>query len=219
VRRLQPGTVVNNRLGVSADFATPEQFIPKAIPVKSVRMDSPDHSDADKMAISVPRPEEFQPWETCMTINNTWAYRPKDRNFKPADALIRALIEVISRGGNLLLDVGPQPDGRIQTEFVERLQAVGEWTKRNAAAIYGSTYGPLQGQAAYRTTARAGKVYAFVLDAAVTEIVAGLHDRPVRSVKLLATGKPVPFRAAGKDTHILVDKDLWEQGIPVLEIG
>ena len=218
VRRLQPETVVNNRLGVPADFITPEQFIPKAIPVKGVRMDSPDHSEADKMAVAVPRPEDFQPWETCMTINNTWAYRPQDHNFKSTDALIRALIEVISRGGNFLLDVGPQPDGRIQPEFVERLQAMGEWTKRNAAAIYGSTFGPVQGQAACRTTSRAGNVYVFVMDAAATELVVGSLNRPVRQVKLLATGKPLNFHTNGKETRIPLDRALWEQGIPVLQM-
>ena len=219
VRRLQPATVVNNRLGVPADFITPEQFIPKAIPVKGVRMDSPDHSQADKMAVAVPRAEDFQPWETCMTINNTWAYRPKDHNFKSTDVLIRVLIEVISRGGNFLLDVGPQPDGVIQPEFVERLQAMGEWTRRNAAAIYGSTYGPLQGQTAYRTTSRAGKFYVFAMDSAATELIVGPLDRPVREVKLLATGKPLTFHTNGKNTSIPLNKELWEQGIPVFEVG
>jgi alpha-L-fucosidase len=182
-------------------------------------MDSPDHSAADKMAVAVPRPEDFQPWETCMTINNTWAYRPKDHKFKSTDALIRTLIEVISRGGNFLLDVGPQPDGRIQPEFVERLQAMGEWVKRNAAAIYDSTYGPIQGQAACRTTSRAGNVYIFVMDAAATELVVGSLDRPVHQVKLVATGKPLAFHSSGKDTRIPLDKAIWEQGIPVLQIS
>jgi alpha-L-fucosidase len=219
VRRLQKDTVVNNRLGVPADFITPEQFIPKAIPVKGIRMDSPDHSEADKMAVAVLRPEDFQPWETCMTINDTWAYRPQDHNFKSTDALIRALIEVISRGGNFLLDVGPRPDGRIQPEFVERLQAMGEWTKRNAAAIYGSTYGPVQGQAACRTTSRAGNVYVFVMDAAATELVVGSLDRPIHQVNLVATGKPLTFHTSGKDTRIPLDKALWEHGMPVLQIS
>jgi hypothetical protein len=52
-------------------------------------MDSADHSGADKQKIKVPRPEDFQPWETCMTITETWAYRTKDRNFKNVDTLIR----------------------------------------------------------------------------------------------------------------------------------
>jgi alpha-L-fucosidase len=218
VRRLQPATLVNNRLGVPADFITPEQFIPKAIPVKGVRMDSPDHSAADKMVVAVPRPADFQPWETCMTINNTWAYRPKDRNYKSTDALIRSLIEVISRGGNFLLDVGPQPDGQIQPEFVQRLQEMGEWTRRNAAAIYGSTYGPIQGQQSCRTTARAASVFVFVMDQSATEVVLGPLGKPVRQVKLLATGKPLTFKVSDKGIQIPLDKAAWEQGIPVLEI-
>jgi len=219
VRHLQPATLVNNRLGVPADFITPEQFIPKAIPVKGVRMDSPDHSAADRMPVAVPRPSEFQPWETCMTINHTWAYRPKDRDFKSPDVLIRSLIEVISRGGNFLLDVGPQPDGLIQPEFVERLEAVGGWTRRNAPAIYGSTYGPIQGREPYRTTSRAGSVFVFVMDEAATEVAVGPLARPVRQVKLVATGKPLRFQPEGKSVRIPLEKSLWQQGVPVLELG
>ena len=218
VHRLQPATLVNNRLGVPGDFATPEQFIPKAIPVKGVRLDSPNHKEADKLAITVPRPEDFQPWESCMTINHTWAYRPKDRDFKSSDALIRALIEVVSRGGNLLLDVGPQPDGQIQPEFVERLEAVGQWTRRNAAAIYGSTFGPIQGQASCRTTARGASIFVFVMDSTATEVVVTRPDRPVRQVKLVATGKPLAFHPSGKGVRIPLEKAIWEQGIPVLEL-
>jgi len=218
IRRLQPEMLVNNRLGVPADFITPEQFTPKAIPTKGVRMDSPDHSAADKMAVALPRPEDFQPWETCMTINNTWAYRPQDHNFKSTDTLIRTLIEVISRGGNFLLDVGPQPDGLIQQEFVERLQSMGEWTKRNGAAIYGSTYGPVQGEAAFRTTAHGASTFVFVMDQNAAEVVVSPHGKPAQSVKLLATGKPLAFTPSGKGIRIPLDKAVWEHGIPVLEL-
>ena len=109
---------------------------PRLSPVRGVRLDSPDHSAADKQAVTVPRAQEFQPWEACMTINDTWAYRPKDQNRKMTDTLIRSLIEVISRGGNFLLDVGPQPDGQIRPEFADRLHRVGEWTRRNAGAVH-----------------------------------------------------------------------------------
>ena len=223
VHRLQPATLVNNRLQLPGDFITPEEFIPKRIPVKSewpsdaICMSGPLHA-ADGISTTVPRPEEFQPWEACMTINKTWAYRPKDRDFKSSDALIRTLIEVISRGGNLLLDVGPQPDGQIQTEFVERLEAVGQWTKLNSAAIYGSTYGPIQGQPAYRATACGASVFVFVMDKTATELIIPHLDRPVSRVRLVATGKPLVFHPSGKGIRISVDKALWEQGIPVLEL-
>jgi alpha-L-fucosidase len=218
VRRLQPAALVNNRIGVPGDFVTPEQFIPKAIPMKGVRMDSPDHSVADKQSITVPRPEDFQPWEACMTINDTWAYRPKDRNFKDADTLIRSLIEIISRGGNLLLDVGPQPDGQIQPEFVERLEALGAWTHRNAAAIYGSTYGPIQGEPQFRTTERGNSIFVFAMDSSAEEIrVQGLR-KTVNKVQMVATGKPVPFTATAGGIRIPNAKSLWGNGIPVIEL-
>jgi alpha-L-fucosidase len=217
-RRLQPAALVNNRMGVPGDFTTPEQFIPKAIPLKGIRMDSPDHGAADKQAITVPRPEDFQPWETCMTINETWAYRPKDRNFKSVDTLIRSLIEIISRGGNFLLDVGPQPDGQIQPEFVERLEGIGQWTHRNAAAIYGSTYGPIQGEAAFRTTERGSSTYVFVLDSYAQEIrVEGLQ-KAVSKVQVVATGMPVAFTATPGGIRIPLTKGLWSEGIPVIEL-
>jgi alpha-L-fucosidase len=224
VHHLQPATLVNNRLQLPGDFITPEQFIPKRIPVKSewpndaICMAVPLHSASDSVSTIVPRPEEFQPWEGCMTINGTWSYRPKDRNFKSTDVLIRSLIEVISRGGNLLLDVGPQPDGQIQPEFVERLQALGVWTHRNAAAIYGSTYGPIQGQQPYRTTARATSIFVFVMDEAATELTVGPLERPVRKVRLLATGKPLAFNPSGNGIRIPLDRALRKNGIPVLEI-
>jgi len=218
VRRLQPAALVNNRMGVPGDFATPEQFIPKAIPVKGVRLDSPDHSAADKQPITVPRPEDFQPWEACMTINDTWAYRPKDRNFKSADLLTRSMVEIISRGGNFLLDVGPKPDGQIQTEFAERLEAIGNWVGKNAAAIYGSTYGPIQGDTQYRTTARADSVYVFLLDASCSEIVIKGLSRRIDNVRLLSNGKQVPFTGTAGTIRIPVVSDIWAEGIPVLEM-
>ena len=219
VRHLQPQTLVNNRLGVPADFVTPEQFIPKAIPVKGIRMDSPDHSAADAMAVTVPRPDKFQPWETCMTINGTWAYRPKDRDFKSADTLIRDLIEVVSRGGNFLLDVGPQPDGRIQPEFAERLESVGKWVQAHGNAIYGSTYGPIQGQNQYRTTSRGGFTYVFVMDPAAAEIhLKGMPAGAMRA-RLLDSGRPLPLASTAQGLRIALTKDAWAKGIPVIEVG
>lgn len=218
IRRLQPEMVVNNRLGVPADFITPEQFIPNAIPIKGVRMDSPDHSAADKQEISVPRADEFQPWETCMTINNTWAYRPQDRNFKSTDALIRALIEVISRGGNFLLDVGPQPDGQIQAEFAERLRSMGQWVQKNAAAIYKSSFGPVQGEPQFRTTSQGSSTYVFVMDTTAAEIhLRGLHSA-VGQLRLVSTGKPIAFSLAPQGVRIPLTKELRSEGIPVIEI-
>ena len=120
IHRLQPATLVNDRIGLPGDYQTPEQFIPSGIPTKDVRFNAVDTSVQQKLKNMIPRPEDFQLWETCMTINNTWAYSSHDHEYKSAQMLIRSLVEVASRGGNFLLNVGPQPDGVIQPEFQER---------------------------------------------------------------------------------------------------
>jgi alpha-L-fucosidase len=165
VHQLQPAALVNNRLGVPGDFATPEQFIPDRIPTKSVANTLKGLKDAaDSGAPAVPAPEDFQLWETCMTINGTWAYNKNDTNYKSAKELIQDLVNVASKGGNFLLDVGPTPEGTIQPEFVERLQAIGQWMKVYGDSIYGTTYGPLQGLPFGKSTAKGHTVYLHVFD-------------------------------------------------------
>ena len=194
IRRLQPATLVNDRIGLTADYVTPEQFIPKAIPTKDLKMRGADASIQKEFRAGVPRPDEFQLWETCMTINNTWAYNANDNNFKSAKDLIQALVEVCSRGGNFLLNVGPRPDGSIQPEFQQRLRAIGEWITVNGSSIYGTTYGPIQGAAGYRTSARDTNVYVHIFDwpAGSLQIV-GLK-RKVLSARLLSNNQPLDFK-------------------------
>ncbi len=128
VRSLQPNTLINDRLykrepGNRADFGTPEQFVPAT-------------------GIKDPTGKPVL-WESCVTINtDSWGYNKYETEFKTSRDLIRMLIEVASKGGNLLLNVGPMPDGRIQDEFVARLNAIGAWMKVNSEAIYGTTASP-----------------------------------------------------------------------------
>jgi alpha-L-fucosidase len=125
---------------------------------------------------------------------------------------------VISRGGNFLLDVGPQPDGQIQPEFSERLKAMGQWVHKNAAAIYDSGYGPIQNESQFRTTSRGSNTYVFVMDATATEISLGALQRPVGQVRLTSTGKPIKFSTSAEGVRIPLTKELWSDGIPVLEV-
>ncbi len=128
IRTLQPNTLINDRLfkrepGNKADYATPEQFVP-ATGLK-------DPSGKPVL------------WESCVTINaSSWGYNKYETEFKTSRDLIRMLVEVVSKGGNLLLNVGPMPDGRIQDEFVTRLNAIGRWMKVNGEAIYGTSASP-----------------------------------------------------------------------------
>ncbi|MGD8240409.1 MAG: alpha-L-fucosidase, partial [Armatimonadota bacterium] len=117
VRRLQPGIIINNRGGGDfGDYGTPEQRVPSG--------------------------GQAGLWETCMTINRTWAYNPRDTRYKSVDDLLAVLANTASGGGNLLLNIGPMPTGEVQPEFVERLNAIGEWMKANGISIYGTRAAP-----------------------------------------------------------------------------
>jgi alpha-L-fucosidase len=115
VEKLRPNIIMNNRLGggFRGDTETPEQTIP---------------------AQGYPGRD----WETCMTINDTWGYKRDDTNFKSTATLIRNLCDIVSKGGNYLLNVGPTSAGEIPQPEVERLAEMGAWMKVNGEAIYGT---------------------------------------------------------------------------------
>ena len=202
IRKLQPGTLVNDRIGVPGDYVTPEQFIPKAIPTKGARLQGLERDSKNEATATIPKPDDFQLWETCMTINNTWAYNMHDHDYKSAQFLIRGLVEVASRGGNFLLNVGPQPDGIIQPEFQERLRAIGDWLAVNGESIYGTTYGPIQGVSSLRTTTKRETVYVHIFDWPSSSLqIPGLTAKVV-AAHLLANGQPVKFRQTEQNIEI-----------------
>ena len=130
--KLQPGLIHNNRLGhYRGDTETPEQFVP---------------------ATGYPGRD----WETCMTMNDTWVYKSYDQNWKPVDTLIRNLVDIASKGGNYLLNVGPTSEGLMPPPSVERLQAVGRWMKINGDAIYATTASPFKRLSWGRCTTKLG---------------------------------------------------------------
>jgi alpha-L-fucosidase len=137
-----------------------------------------------------------------MTINNTWAYNMHDHDYKSAQFLIRGLIEVASRGGNFLLNVGPQPDGAIQPEFQERLRAIGDWLAVNGDSIYGTTYGPIQGNPAVRTTAKRTTVYVHVFDWPTSMLeLTGLQPKVI-SAHLLGNGQQLKFKQSEQKIQV-----------------
>ncbi len=216
---IQPATLTNDRLGVDGDYETPEQFIPTAIPTKGIRLTGVDPSVSSKLKTTVPSAEDFRLWETCMTINNTWAYNKNDTDYKSSRALVRGLVEVASRGGNLLLNVGPQPDGQIQPEFQQRLKAIGAWLTRNGDSIYGTTYGPVQGVEGLRTTAGAKCIYVHLFDWTPPRCTLTGIDARVLSARLLANGMPLTFRQTEGKLEIEIPQAAPDPDVSVIALN
>jgi rhamnogalacturonyl hydrolase YesR/alpha-L-fucosidase len=139
VHELQPDCLVNNRLGLPGDYGTPEQKIPG------------EKSDA--------------PFEVCMTLNRHWGYNAADQDWKSAKTVIQNLIDIASKGGNYLLNVGPTAAGEIPQPSLDILKHVGEWMKTNGESIYGTSASPLDEAPKWgRITRKGGKLYLHVFD-------------------------------------------------------
>lgn len=152
VRSLQPDIIINNRVGKgragmtgtydpqtsAGDFGTPEQ----EIPATGLGYD----------------------WETCMTMNNNWGYNKYDDNWKSAEDLIRKLVDIASKGGNFLLNVGPTAEGLFPEVCVERLQAIGRWMKTNGESVYGTSASLFEGLEWGRSTTKKKKIFLHVFN-------------------------------------------------------
>lgn len=168
-RSHQPGLIVVDRAvgGPYENYRTPEQQIPdKPLPY---------------------------PWETCMTLGDSWSYTPND-NYKPARKVVQMLVDVVAKGGNYLLNVGPDANGELPPVAVQRLQEIGQWMRVNGEAIYASrAIAPYVADRFRYTALRDGTVYAIYLpEAAESQLPARLEI-------------PGPAPAAGASVRVLGD--------------
>jgi len=178
VRELQPDILLNPRSGLPGDFDTTEQYLP-------------------------PRAEPNRMWEACMTMNDHWSYSPGDKNWKSVRQLVHKLVQCTSIGGNLLLDVGPKPDGTFPAQAVNRLKAIGIWMKLHDESIYGVSACPLNRVSTGvlkedsllglmgLTTARGNIIYLHILHWPGREITIANVKNKILSGRILTTGQTV----------------------------
>lgn len=198
VLALQPAIITNDRLGggFKGDTGTPENHIPHEV-------------------------NTSRDWEVCMTMNNNWGYHRKDEAWKSPGTLVFQLMDVVSKGGNYLLNVGPTELGEIPAPSLERLAAVGKWMEVNGEAVYGAgptPFGPelgaysetekdakgkpvFKGRRAWRATTKPGRIYVtlfewpgerFVLDGVKGRVV-GAKLLGGDAVRVMQVGDSVSF--------------------------
>jgi len=137
LRSLQPDIILNNRGGLPGDYDTPEQRVGGF--------------------------NRKRPWETCMTICRQWAWKPND-TMKSEKQCIQTLLQTVGGDGNLLFNVGPMPDGRIEPRQVERLREMGAWLEKFGDGIYGTRGGPFKPGRWGASTCKDNRIYLYVMD-------------------------------------------------------
>lgn len=138
IRELQPGIVVNDRLDYPGDFVTPEQYQPAGAMFSGGKE---------------------VPWEACQTLNGSWGYDRDNLDYKSADLLVRMLIDGVSKGGNLLLNVGPTARGEIDSRAHDALDGMGEWMRVHSRSIYGAGAADALAPLDARYTRRGNRLY------------------------------------------------------------
>lgn len=154
-------------------------------------------------------PDQVAPvdWETPFTMNDTWGFKTDDDRWKSVEDLLGTLVDVASKGGNILLNVGPDASGRIPTASVERLEAMGRWLDEHGHGVYGARPGPVQDLDWCRSTQGRGRTYLYILrwpDDGRFRLPA---DIPIRQA-YLADGyppRPLTVRRDGNELEILAD--------------
>ncbi len=221
VRGRQPGIIMNNRLFRSreagwasmgtegylpqldpayGDFITPEQHIP------STGMPGVD-------------------WETCMTMNTTWGYSEHDRAWKSSAVLIRNLVDIASKGGNYLLNIGPKGDGSVPEESVRVMREMGRWMKRHGEAIYGTTASPFADLGWGRCTVKVmprgnARLYLHVFDWPKDgELQVPALANTVSRAMLLTTGDKLRFEAEVDGIRVRgLPADAPDKTVPVVVV-
>ena len=213
VRSLQPGVLIDNRIEVSGegfgslyqcdptpyhgDFVTPEKMIPPS-GIRDVQ--------GNPMV-----------WEACITMNNNWGYCATDRLYKPAPLLIKKLVECVSKGGNMILNVGPDGDGNIPPQSLEILEQIGNWMETNGESIHGCGPAALEKPEYGRVTAKGDHLFFHIYENTLGPLpLMGLRREQIASLRLLATNRQIPISTSWvhSDYPEIVFADLGED--PVL---
>lgn len=145
------------------------------------------------------------PLETCQTMNGMWGYKLIDQNYKSTETLIQYLVSAAGKGANLLMNVGPQPNGEIPAAALQRLKEMGEWTRANGETIYGTTAGDIPVQEWGVTTRKGERLFVHIMNLDSTELFLPLGCK-VKKAFTYADKKPVKVKKTKGGVKLLLDE-------------
>ncbi len=194
--KFNPDIIINSRLKSHGDYETPEQGVPVVAP-------------------------QNRYWELCYTMNDSWGYQPFDKNYKTPNMIVRTLADVISMGGNLLLDITPKQDGTIPEQQIEILENLGRWTSKNSDAIYETRRGlpseNYKGKSAFSKDGK--KLFLYLEEAKDFTKIYGLTSVP-SSVRILGDNSSnVDFKTDNGNLILNFSNVKFDQDVTVVELS
>jgi alpha-L-fucosidase len=196
LRSYNPNIIINSRLNGHGDYETPEQGIPVVRPAGDY-------------------------WELCYTMNDSWGYQPYDYKYKSPNMIVRTLVDCISMGGNLLLDIGPKPDGTLPEQQVKVLKGLARWTQKHGEAIYGTRAGIPAGHFDGKTSlSKDHKTLYLYADWAPYDgilYLKGIQSK-VKSAKVVGNNNNVVLSKNGNDLTLKISENSVDADVTVLAL-
>ena len=207
IHKLQPHALIGSNHHLAPNPGEDFQMFEKDLPGKGTNDFATSKNDIGNL-----------PLEVCETINGSWGFNLKDRKHKSEKELIQYLIKAAGYGSNLLLNVGPMPNGEIQEEHINSLEKIGKWVKKFGETIYHTRKGPTDPTDQLVSTRKDGKVFLHVLDSSKENIVLENFDEKIRSIKYFGSNQKVKYSHKKNSLKIYLDKEKINNIDTILEV-
>jgi alpha-L-fucosidase len=207
IHDLQPQALIGSNHHLAPNPGEDFQMFEKDLPGKGTKDFATSKDDIGNL-----------PLEVCETINGSWGFNLKDRKHKSEKELIQYLINAAGYGSNLLLNVGPMPNGEIQDEHINSLKKIGLWVKENGETIYGTRKGPSEPNDQFITTKKQNKIYIHVLDSSIESLEIKTFDEKIKSLVYFNSKNKVKYVNKHNKLRIDLEKSEMNDIDTILEL-
>ena len=194
IHKLQPQALIGSNHHLSPNPGEDFQMFEKDLPGKGTKDFATSSDDIGNL-----------PLEVCETINGSWGFNLKDRQHKSEKQLVQYLIKAAGYGSNLLLNVGPMPNGKIQEEHIKSLKKIGKWVKKNGHTIYKTKKGPIDPSDEIASTQIGNIVYIHLLDKKKTEYYIEGFNPKIKKISYLNSNKKVSYKESNTGLTLILN--------------
>jgi len=195
IHKLQPQALIGSNHHLAPNPGEDFQMFEKDLPGKGTKDFATSADDIGNL-----------PFEVCETINGSWGFNLKDRKHKSEKELVQYLVKAAGYGSNLLLNVGPMPNGKIQEEHIESLKKIGKWVKQNGETIYNTKRGPIAPSDEIASTQNGNIVYIHLLDNKKSEYYIEGFKLKFKKISYLESDKKVSYKKSKTGLNLIIDR-------------